>query len=598
MTFTLNFTDYTGEGPAQFVVGDWARVGVRVLLRSRARRLFEQEKLTYEHDFTVWTGDSEFYPLVEPRNFVPTYLESFYAPGYGTWYQYGGLHGDPASHRPNAIAPPAGHPLRTAMELLDEINVQPSEAARIARFSDIEEIDAQNVWTISVSSAPPQLVVVKDGLRNVPRTALFGANLQSPANTGIETYFWEHPVNDPAVFAQTKQAVVTVTPPPGFLVPDSEDEMLATVPAASNRSAWWLLAAGALAALVVAAVRHPFVGRRLLLLVPTMLLVSLVVFTLVQLPPGDYVQTRIARLEMQGTADNDQLAADLRKNYHLDEPMAKRYARWMGFVWFTTFRPADSGLLQGNLGLSMEHEKPVADVIGDRIVLTVLVSLATVLFTWAIALPAGIYSAVRQYSAGDYGLTLLAFLGMSVPSFLLALVFMYLAHRWLGLNIAGLFSPEFATMPGWNWAKLADLLEHLWLPVVVLGLGSAAGMMRVMRANLLDELKKPYVTTARAKGVRPLRLLLKYPVRLALNPLVSALGGYFPQLVSGGAIVAMVLSLPLLGPALVDALLAEDVYLAASLLMLLSLLGVVGTFVSDLLLLWLDPRIRLGGEPK
>ena len=202
---------------------------------------------------------------------------------------------------------------------------------------------------------------------------------------------------------------------------------------------------------------------------------------------------------------------------------------------------------------------------------------------------------MRQYSPGDYLLTFIGFLGLSVPSFLLALVIMYLAKRWLGLNIAGLFSPEFATMPGWTWAKIADLMRHLWLPVLVLGFGSSAGMIRVMRANLLDELKKPYVTTARAKGVRPLRLLLKYPVRLALNPFISSVGGLFPHLVSGGAIVAMVLSLPMVGPTLVDALVAEDVYLAGSLLMLLSLLGVVGTLVSDLLLLWLDPRIRLGG---
>ncbi|HEY1108811.1 MAG TPA: ABC transporter permease, partial [Opitutaceae bacterium] len=225
---------------------------------------------------------------------------------------------------------------------------------------------------------------------------------------------------------------------------------------------------------------------------------------------------------------------------------------------------------------------------------TVIVSLATVLFTWAIALPTGIFSAVRQYSAGDYALTLIGFVGVSVPSFLLALVFMYAARGWFGLNIGGLFSPEYASMPGWTWGKFLDLLKHLWLPVVVLGLGSAAGMIRVMRANLLDELRKPYVATARAKGVRPLRLLLRYPVRMALNPFVSSLGGLFPHLVSGGAIVAMVLSLPMLGPTLFDALIAEDVYLAGSMLMVLSLLGMVGTLVSDLLLLWLDPRIRMG----
>ena len=241
----------------------------------------------------------------------------------------------------------------------------------------------------------------------------------------------------------------------------------------------------------------------------------------------------------------------------------------------------------------MEHEKPASEVVGDRIVLTVVVSLSSVLFAWAFALPTGIYSAVRQYSPGDYALTLVGFFGVSVPSFLLALVVMYLAKRWFGINVAGLFSPEYATMPGWTWGKVADLLKHIWLPVMVLGFGLAAGMIRVMRANLLDELKKPYVTTARAKGVRPLRLLLKYPVRLALNPFVSSIGGFFPHLVSGGAVVAMVLSLPMVGPTLLDALIAEDVYLAASMLMVLSLLGVVGTLVSDCVLLWLDPRIRL-----
>jgi ABC-type dipeptide/oligopeptide/nickel transport system permease component len=268
----------------------------------------------------------------------------------------------------------------------------------------------------------------------------------------------------------------------------------------------------------------------------------------------------------------------------------------MGFVWFATFQPADAGLLQGNLGLSMEHEKPAREVIGDRVMLTMVVSVAAVLFTWAFALPAGIFSAVRQYSSADYGLTFIAFLGMSVPSFLLALVLMYLAKRWLGVNLGGLFSADYASMPGWTWGKMVDLMKHMWLPVLVLGFGSAAGMIRVMRANLLDELKKPYVTTARAKGVRPFRLLLKYPVRLALNPFISSIGGLFPHLVSGGAIVAMVLSLPLIGPTLFDALIAEDVYLAGSLLMLLSLLGVVGTLVSDLLLLWLDPRIRFSAE--
>jgi len=586
LALTLNVTDYTIEGPAQFVIEDWARVGIRVLLRSRSRKLFEQEKRTYEHDFTVWTSESEFYPLVEPRNFVPTYFESFFAPGYGTWYQNGGLYGDPAAQRPNAIAPPPGHPIRRAMELLDAANAMPSEAERIAQFNRIQEIAADEVWTISIATPPPQLVVVKNGFRNVPRTALFGANFQSPANAGIETYFWDHATDDPAIVAQTKAAIAAAPPLTGTAEADNP-------PLTGRAIGERLFGLALLAGFILLARRYPLIGRRLLLMIPTLLVVSVIVFTLVQLPPGDYASMRVARLEMEGTPSNDELAAELRRNFHLNDPVLDRYARWMGFTWFVTFQPADSGLLQGNLGLSMEHEKPVNEVIGDRILLTVIVSFATVLFTWALALPIGIFSAVRQYSAGDYALTFVAFLGLSVPSFLFAVVLMYVARRWFGLGIEGLFSPEFATMPGWSGAKVADLLKHLWLPVVVLGFGSAAGMIRVMRANLLDELQKPYVTTARAKGVRPLALLLRYPVRLALNPFLSSLGGLFPQLVSGGALVAMVLSLPMLGPTLFDALIAEDIYLAGSMLMLLSVLGIVGTLLSDLLLLWLDPRIRL-----
>jgi ABC-type dipeptide/oligopeptide/nickel transport system permease component/ABC-type transport system substrate-binding protein len=592
MSFILDLTEFAPVSPAQFIVDDWAHVGVRLIQHFRARKLFEQEKLTYEHDFTVWTGESEFYPLVEPRNFVPTYGESYYAPGFGEWYRNGGLYGDPAARRPNSIEPPPGHPLREAMEILQEVNTLPGEAARRARFNDVLEIAAENLWSISISTSPPQLVVVKNGFRNVPRTALFGGKYQTPGNTGIETYFWDRPVDEPSVVAQTRHEITTISPPPNTIATDDDG----TKPAGGwvGGMIRGLIGVGLAAGLILVGMKHPFIGRRLLLMIPTMAAVSVIVFVLIQLPPGDFVDTRIAQLEMQGTSGNDQLAADLRKSFHLDEPMAKRYARWVGLLWFGSFQPGDTGLLEGNLGLSMEHEKSVNEVIGDRIGLTVLVSLATVLFTWAVALPAGIYSAVRQYSAGDYALTLLGFLGMSVPSFLLALVLMFLARRWFGVGIDGLFSPEFSTVPGWSWAKAADLARHVWLPVIVLGLGGTAGMIRVMRANLLDELKKPYVTTARAKGVRPLRLLLKYPVRLALNPFVSGLGGLFPQLVSGGAIVAMVLSLPMIGPAMLDALLVEDIYLAGSMLMVLSLLGMVGTLVSDLLLLWLDPRIRLG----
>jgi ABC-type dipeptide/oligopeptide/nickel transport system permease component len=282
--------------------------------------------------------------------------------------------------------------------------------------------------------------------------------------------------------------------------------------------------------------------------------------------------------------------------FFLDDPLVTQYVRWSGLKWFTTFKVEDKGLLQGNLGRSMlGNNKPVTQIVGDRILLTVLISLGTILFTWAIAVPLGIYSAVRQYSVGDYVLTLIGFFGMCIPGFLLALILMYFSMRVLGLDVSGLFSSRYAAQPHWDWPKALDLLKHIWVPVVILGIGGTAGMLRVMRGNLLDELKKPYVTTARAKGVRPIKLLMKYPVRLALNPFISGIGGIFPALLSGGGIMAIVLSLPTIGPMMLSALMEEDLYLAGSMLMVFSLLGIFGTLVSDLLLLWVDPRIRFQG---
>jgi ABC-type dipeptide/oligopeptide/nickel transport system permease component len=412
-------------------------------------------------------------------------------------------------------------------------------------------------------------------------------------------YCWDHPADSPLVVAATRRAVLAVTPDPACDASAAGPGGVAW-PAgwATSRLLRGLLLAAALLGIVLVAVRHPFIGRRLFLMIPTLLIVSIVVFVIVQLPPGDYLESRMLEYQMQGTEASLPQIEDLRRNFHLDEPITQRYLRWAGFVWFTTFDPADTGLLQGNLGLSMEHNRSVNQIVGDRLLLTVIVTVVALLFTWAVALPAGLYSAVRQYSWGDYALALLAFVCMSVPSFLLALITIYLGKTWFSLDVSGLFSQEFATVQGWTWPKVIDLLKHLWLPVVVLGASGAAGMIRETRANLLDELKKPYVTTARAKGLRPLRLMLKYPLRLALIPFVSSLGSLFPQLVSGGAIVAIVLNLPMIGPVMLDALQTEDAYLAGSMLMVMSLLGVVGTLVSDLLLLWLDPRIRFTGEPR
>ena len=598
MVWFLNMTDYTGNGPAQFVVDDWARVGLRCLPRIRARVLFQAEKAALEHDFTVWTGESEFFPFSEPRNFVATNIESFFAPAYGMWYQRGGLFDDPLSHGPGAEQPPLDHPLRREMTILQQIDTAPDVQKRRELFRRIQEINAREVWHISICTPPPQLVVVKNGFRNVPRNAIFGSIYNTPGNAGLETYFWDQPADPAPVIAATKQAVMAVTPDTAGGFPDAaRGGALATGRMAGHLFRALLLAV-MLLGLVLAAVRHPLIGRRLFLMVPTLLIVSIAVFVIVQLPPGDYLESRMLEYQMQGTEASLPQIEDLRRNFHLDESIVRRYLRWAGFVWFTTFDAGDTGLLQGNLGLSMEHNRSVNQIVGDRIFLTVVVTVAALLFTWAVALPAGICSAMRQYSWSDYALTLLAFVCMSVPSFLLALVTIYLGKTWFGLDVSGLFSQEFAIVPGWSWPKVADLLKHLWLPVVVLGASGAAGLIRETRANLLDELKKPYVTTARAKGLRPLRLLVKYPLRLALIPFISSLGSLFPQLVSGGAIVAIVLNLPMVGPVLLGALQTEDAYLAGSMLMVMSLLGVVGTLASDLLLLWLDPRIRLTSESR
>jgi ABC-type dipeptide/oligopeptide/nickel transport system permease component len=407
----------------------------------------------------------------------------------------------------------------------------------------------------------------------------------------METYFFEQPADSPGAQADVQQAILEVTPPPDSLAAAEQAGRKSLLgPLLRNG-----LLLGGLLVVLLLAIRHPYIGRRLLIMVPTLLVVSVLSFVIIQLPPGDYANARIMQLQMSGDETDMQQVEDLKQMFHLEDPMVVRYLRWLGVTWFASFDRKDEGLLQGNLGRSMESGRPVNDVVGDRILLTVLISLGTILFTWLVAIPVGIYSAVRQYSLGDYALTFLGFIGMSVPPFLLALVLLYLSDAWLGVKVQGLFSPQFSAQPEWSWPKALDLLKHLWVPVLVLGVGGTASMIRIMRGNLLDELKRPYVTTARAKGVRPLMLLLKYPVRLALNPFVSGIGMLFPALVSGGAIVAMVLSLPTVGPLMLDSLLSEDMYLAGSLLMVLSLLGMVGTLVSDLLLLWLDPRIRYEG---
>lgn len=322
-----------------------------------------------------------------------------------------------------------------------------------------------------------------------------------------------------------------------------------------------------------------YVLRRILGMIPTLAIISVISFVLIQLPPGDIVTSTLADLEQQGQQVTEERIAALRAMYHLDDSIPVQYLRWAG------------NFLTGNLGYSIRYQQPVSRLIWERIFLTVVIAMASILFTWVIAIPAGILSAVRQYSATDYSLTVLALLGMATPNFMLALMMMYLGYEWFGISVGGLFSPDFVDAP-WSLARIGDLLKHVWVPMVILGLGGAAGMMRVLRANLLDELRKPYVVTARAKGVRPVRLILKYPMRLAINPFISTIGWMLPALFSGSAIISVVLDLPTTGPLLLEALMSQDMYLAGSFIMILSTLTVIGTLISDLLLAIVDPRIR------
>ena len=323
-----------------------------------------------------------------------------------------------------------------------------------------------------------------------------------------------------------------------------------------------------------------FILRRLVFLVPTMIAISLVMFIIIQLPPGDYLTTLVAAMASQGEDVDPAALAALKERYGLGQPIYVQYWKWISGI-----------LLRGDFGRSFAWNMPVSDLIWGRLALTFVLSLSTLLVIWLIAFPIGVYSAVRQYSPGDYIATFFGFLGVATPNFLLALVLMYVAFKFFNQSVGGLFSPEYQEAP-WGWAKVGDLLSHLWIPIIIIGTDGTAGLIRIMRANLLDELRKPYVVTARAKGLPEWKLLLKYPVRVALNPFISTVGWVLPGLVSGSAIVAIVLSLPTTGPLLLRALLSQDMYLAGSFLLMLSILTVVGTLLSDLLLAWLDPRIR------
>lgn len=323
-----------------------------------------------------------------------------------------------------------------------------------------------------------------------------------------------------------------------------------------------------------------YILKRILYMIPTLIGMSLISFMIIQLPPGDYLTSMIATMSESGRAVDPGQIARLKEIYGFDDPFYIQYLKWM---WGIVSR--------GDFGWSFEWNQPVSGLIWARMGSTLVISLLSLIFVWIVALPIGIYSAVRRHSVGDHVFTFLGFIGLAIPNFILALALMYVAYRFLGQSVGGLNSPEFAEAP-WSFAKAIDFLNHLWIPIIIIGASGTAALIRILRANLTDELHKPYVVTARAKGLPEYKVILKYPVRIALNPFVSAIGWVLPHLVSGVTIIAIVLNLPTAGPLLFRALVSQDMYLAGSFILLLSALTLVGVLLSDLLLALLDPRIR------
>jgi len=324
-----------------------------------------------------------------------------------------------------------------------------------------------------------------------------------------------------------------------------------------------------------------YIARRLLIMIPIFFIISLVSFTIILLPPGDAIDRYMDNLIFEHGLTEEvkaQISA-LKELYAMDEPVWVQYFKWMGKV------------LKGDFGYSFQWERPVAEIIWERLALTLIITISSLLFSWVIAFPVGIYSAIKHNSMGDYFFTLLGFIGLSIPNFMLALLIMYGVFVWFGESLVGLFSSEYINVP-WSWAKFVDMLKHLWLPMVIVGTAGTTGLIRVPRNNLLDELQKPYVITARAKGLTGIKLLLKYPLRVAINPFLSTVGWILPQLISGATITSVVLNLPTSGAVLLNALLFQDMYLAGAIIMLLATMTLIGTLLSDILLAAIDPRIK------
>ncbi len=322
-----------------------------------------------------------------------------------------------------------------------------------------------------------------------------------------------------------------------------------------------------------------YILRRLIFMIPTVIVISIISFIVIELPPGDFLTSYIVQLESQGAQVTDEQVQSLKQRYGLGMPLYQRYFKW---TW---------GILHGNFGMSWNWNQPVIELVMERLPLTIVISLSTLVFSYIVAIPIGTYSAVKQYTIGDYFFTTFGFLGLAIPNFLLALVLMFIFFKYFGVSIGGLFSIAYRDAP-WSWAKLLDMINHLWIPIIVIGTAGTAGLVRIMRGVLLDELGKDYINTARSKGLRESEVIIKHAVRIALNPIVSAAAFQLPRIISGAAITSIVLGLPTTGPLLLEALQTQDMYLAGSFIFLLSILTVIGTFISDLMLAWIDPRIK------
>lgn len=600
LLFDINCSSFTGGDMVEFIVDDWRNVGIHARMRTQERSLFYVEKKGGMHDISLWGGYGNPYPLLDPRYYFPFSGESNFAIKNALWYAAGGLYQETTVGQ----KPPEDSPLYRGMLLYEKLKQAPTPEAQRDLFRQMQAIAEEQVYILNIHTPPPAVGVVRNGVRNVPKKGVVSWPYQTPLNLGVETWCYENPAPLPSEKREVQAELSAYAPvrplhgsgiaPPVAVEAEPSTGSGMSVGTVATSIIFYGLGLCLCLSIVLGILRYPFLAHRLVIMIPTLFIISVISFVVIELPPGDAITSQIMMMEEEGGQMDEKKIRELKTLFRTEDPAWRRYTWWMGLDWFLTFDAKDEGLLQGNMGRSMIDMNPVNEKVGDRLLFTFLISLGTILFTWAIALPIGIYSAVRQYTLFDYLFTVAGFIGMCIPGFLLALLFMFAAESLFSMKISGLFSQEYAAQSTWSVGKVMDLLRHLWLPVLVQGISGTAGMIRVMRANLLDELKKPYVITARAKGVKPLKLLLKYPVRIALNPFISGIGGIFPRLISGGAIVAIVMSLPTIGPMQLEAVMLQDMYLAGSMLMVLSTLSVLGTLFSDILLLVLDPRIRMG----